>query len=102
MKSRKYLLISERPINHLLEIVALEHPGIGIQIQRSLESKAYPFLVIFTYHAVEHRIVNFKVHFGCGGRLDRGPGQWDYAPCDSCGKKVNTHQNAAKLLAARS
>ncbi|RMG28904.1 MAG: hypothetical protein D6732_18035 [Methanobacteriota archaeon] len=53
MKSRKYLLTSERPINHLLEIVALEHPGIGIQIQRSLESKAYPFLVIFTYHDQE-------------------------------------------------
>ncbi|RMG28903.1 MAG: hypothetical protein D6732_18030 [Methanobacteriota archaeon] len=58
-------------------------------------------------HAVEHRIVNprhvnFKVHFGCGGRLDRGPGQWDYAPCKRCGEKVNTHQNAAELLAARS
>jgi hypothetical protein len=39
-----------------------------------------------------------STHTGCGGKLLRSPGQWDMAPCKKCGKKVNTHVNAAQAV----
>ena len=39
-----------------------------------------------------------RLHVGCGGRVDRSPGQYDHAPCLRCGMLVNTHHNAALFL----
>ena len=39
-----------------------------------------------------------RLHVGCGGRVDRSPGQYDHAPCLRCGLLVNTHHNAALFL----
>ncbi len=40
-------------------------------------------------------------HFGCGGKLQRNLGSYDYAPCEKCGQKVNTHINAAKNISEK-
>ena len=39
-----------------------------------------------------------SVHHKCLGKLRRGPGKWDIAPCSKCGIEVNTHLNAAKFI----
>jgi len=36
-----------------------------------------------------------SIHYGCGGTLVRQQGQYDVAPCTTCGQLVNTHHNAA-------
>ncbi len=41
--------------------------------------------------------VKFNIHHECGGKLDRDVG-WDRPPCTRCGKSVNSHTNAARLL----
>ncbi|MHA1200396.1 MAG: zinc ribbon domain-containing protein [Candidatus Heimdallarchaeaceae archaeon] len=41
-----------------------------------------------------------SLHHSCGGSLVRGPGQYNLAPCKKCGKKVNTHDNAALNIAS--
>ncbi len=55
---------------------------------------------------VELEVVNphytSSLHHGCGGVLARVKGQYDYAPCKKCGKKVNTHFNAAHNIASLS
>jgi hypothetical protein len=43
-----------------------------------------------------------SVHYGCGGTLVRLQGQYDLAPCTKCGRKVNTHINAAHNIASLS
>ncbi len=40
------------------------------------------------------------IHYGCGGTLVRNQGQYDHAPCTKCGRKVNTHTNAAHNIAS--
>ncbi|MFW9992303.1 MAG: hypothetical protein ACFFD4_09675 [Candidatus Odinarchaeota archaeon] len=53
-----------------------------------------------SFHELDARKTStFHVH--CGGRLLRGPGQWDHAPCQRCGELVNTHENAAFTLIKR-
>jgi hypothetical protein len=42
-----------------------------------------------------------SIHNRCGGRLLRGSGQWDNAPCKRCGQIINTHVNAAFNLIIR-
>ncbi len=40
-----------------------------------------------------------RYHNKCGGLIDRDPrNHYDRAPCKKCGKKVNTHTNAAKNI----
>jgi hypothetical protein len=41
-----------------------------------------------------------SVHVGCGGKLVRDPSkeEYDIAPCQACGRYVNTHYNAALWL----
>jgi hypothetical protein len=40
-----------------------------------------------------------RYHNKCGGLIDRDPKKhYDRAPCKKCGKKVNTHTNAAKNI----
>ncbi|MFW9994303.1 MAG: hypothetical protein ACFFD4_19820 [Candidatus Odinarchaeota archaeon] len=34
------------------------------------------------------------IHAGCGGTLDRSPGNWDITTCLKCGQTVNTHVSA--------
>ncbi len=41
-----------------------------------------------------------SIHYGCGGTLARSRGHYDLAPCTRCGKKVNTHSNAARNIAS--
>ena len=41
-----------------------------------------------------------SLHYSCGGVLTRGKGQYDFAPCEKCGKRVNTHFNAALNIAS--
>jgi len=43
-----------------------------------------------------------KIHFQCGGTLQRGPGSWDIAPCTRCGQRVNTQLNAPLRIADKS
>ncbi len=40
------------------------------------------------------------IHYGCGGTLVRNQSQYDHAPCKKCGRKVNTHTNAAHNIAS--
>ena len=40
------------------------------------------------------------LHYGCGGTLVRLQYQYDYAPCKKCGRKINTHTNAAHNIAS--
>ncbi|RMG32198.1 MAG: hypothetical protein D6732_13665 [Methanobacteriota archaeon] len=42
--------------------------------------------------------VKFSTHHQCGGNLIRKR-LWNVVPCDRCNTMVNTHENAAKLLA---
>ncbi len=42
--------------------------------------------------------VKFGTHHQCGGTLIREK-LWNVVPCDRCNVMVNTHENAAKLLA---
>ncbi len=40
-----------------------------------------------------------RYHNKCGGKIERDPrNHYDRAPCKKCGKKVNTHTNAAKNI----
>ncbi len=40
-----------------------------------------------------------RYHHSCGGTIDRDPrNHYDIAPCKKCGKKVNSHTNAAKNI----
>ena len=40
-----------------------------------------------------------RYHHNCGGIIDRDPrNHYDIAPCKKCGKKVNSHTNAAKNI----
>ena len=36
-----------------------------------------------------------KIHYNCGGTLNRTNGKWDIAICNRCGLSVNTHLNAS-------
>jgi hypothetical protein len=42
------------------------------------------------------------IHYGCGGMLVRTQNQYNYAPCRKCGRKINTHTNAAHNIASLS
>ena len=39
-------------------------------------------------------------HYGCGGMIAREKGQYDFAPCKTCGQQVHTHENAALNIAS--
>lgn len=39
-------------------------------------------------------------HANCGGKLKRSSDNYDITPCDLCNKMVNTHKNAAIILAS--
>ena len=41
-----------------------------------------------------------SIHYRCGGSLIRQKGQYDVAPCNKCGQRVNTHKNAAQNIAS--
>jgi len=43
-----------------------------------------------------------SLHYNCGGVLTRVKGQYDFAPCEKCSKKINTHFNAAQNIASLS
>ena len=55
---------------------------------------------------VELKVVNPQytstLHHGCGGVIARVKGQYDFAPCKKCSKKVNTHFNAAHNISSLS
>ena len=57
---------------------------------------------IYTGTQIELKQINPRgtssVHHKCLGKLRRGPGKWDIAPCSKCGIEVNTHLNAAKFI----
>jgi hypothetical protein len=40
------------------------------------------------------------LHYGCGGVLTRQSGHYDVSPCKKCGRRVDTHANAAKNIAS--
>ena len=42
-----------------------------------------------------------KIHFNCGGVIQRTIQRWDRAPCKRCGKIVNTQQNAPLNIAEK-
>ncbi|MHA1744884.1 MAG: hypothetical protein ACTSWW_02725 [Promethearchaeota archaeon] len=42
-----------------------------------------------------------KIHFDCGGVIQRTIQKWDRAPCNRCGKMVNTQLNAPLRIAAK-
>ncbi len=42
-----------------------------------------------------------KIHFGCGGVIQRTIHKWDRAPCNRCGKMINTQLNAPLRIAAK-
>jgi len=42
-----------------------------------------------------------KIHFGCGGIIQRTIRNWDRAPCNRCGKIVNTQRNAPLRIAEK-
>jgi hypothetical protein len=42
-----------------------------------------------------------KIHFNCGGVIQRMIRSWDRAPCNRCGKIVNTQQNAPLRIAEK-
>lgn len=42
-----------------------------------------------------------KIHNNCGGYIQRTPNSYDYAVCDKCGTRVNTHSNAALNIATK-
>ena len=42
-----------------------------------------------------------KYHYNCGGLIQRDWKNYDYAECKKCGKRVNTHYNAAKNIAKK-
>lgn len=42
-----------------------------------------------------------KIHFGCGGVIQRTIRNWDRAPCNRCGKIVNTQLNAPLRIAEK-
>ena len=42
-----------------------------------------------------------KIHNNCGGTMQRSLKSYDYAVCDKCGIRINTHLNAARNIATK-
>ncbi len=42
-----------------------------------------------------------KIHFNCGGTIQRTIQNWDRAPCNQCAKMVNTQLNAPLRIAEK-
>ena len=42
-----------------------------------------------------------RIHFNCGGVIQRTVQSWDRAPCNRCGKIVNTQRNAPLRIAEK-
>ena len=42
-----------------------------------------------------------RIHFNCGGVIQRSIQSWDRAPCNRCGKIVNTQRNAPLRIAEK-
>jgi len=69
-------------------------------VLKLVESWCHASGIYTTFHEIDARNTS-KFHVSCGGRLSRGLGQWDFAPCTRCHATVNTHENASFKLIMR-